>query len=121
MSKHTPGPWIVRVAGPHHYPYAITAPNESPDRKGGIRDITRWGAISMPSSAEGRANARLIAEAPAMLDALRELIQATDALQAFEAAHPSNTTRAWETLWEARIAAHDRARAILARIDGKPT
>ena len=68
--KHTPGPWIIRTAS-HGLPYQIWAPGAFygvPGRVG--KSITRWGAISLPSSDEGKANARLIAAAPDMLDAL---------------------------------------------------
>jgi hypothetical protein len=68
----TPGPWVVRVAGKDNLPYGITAPDQPYDRKGGIRDITRWAAITLPSSKEGQANARLIAAAPEMAEALEE-------------------------------------------------
>ena len=70
MSKTawTPGPWSIITA--KGYPYAIQASHVSPHAPGAIRDITRWAAISMPSSAEGQANARLIAEAPAMAELL---------------------------------------------------
>ena len=64
---HTPGPWEVMGAGPMNYPYAIRASHVPLDKPGAIRDITRWGAISMPSSSEGRANAALIAAAPSLL------------------------------------------------------
>jgi hypothetical protein len=70
----TPGPWVVRVAGPNHYPYAITAPDVPWDKKGAIRDITRWAAISVPSSPEGQANARLIAAAPEMAELLEQTL-----------------------------------------------
>ena len=107
MSKAawTPGPWIVRVAGPNNYPYAITAPDVPWGRAGAIRDITRWAAISMPSSAEGQANARLIAEAPAMAEAIERFIPALWLL-----ATSGNADA---------VAMHDEARAILARINGE--
>jgi len=69
MSKHTPGPWAV-VYSKQGYPYQIDAPNGS-DGPGGIKNITRWAAISFPSSTEGLANARLIAAAPDLLEALQ--------------------------------------------------
>lgn len=73
--KHTPGPWEV-TANPSGHPYQIYAP-----RGINMQAITRWGAISMPSSDEGKANARLIAAAPELLDALtyaRRFLNPTD-------------------------------------------
>lgn len=109
----TPGPWIVRVAGPNDYPYAITAPHVPWDKKGAIRDITRWAAISMPSSAEGQANARLIAGAPEMAEALEALIQLVP--------RPTSTV---DQLAEDQDAEHPEvvaARTLRSRIRGDAT
>ena len=73
MGKHTPGPWQIRFAR-NGYPYQIDAPNGS-EGAGGIRTVTRWGAISFPSSTEGLANARLIAAAPDLLEAAKTLVE----------------------------------------------
>ncbi len=76
-TKHTPGPWHVctNKAG---YPYQIRASFADEDKPGGLVDITRWASLSMPSSAEGQANARLIAAAPDMLAALKQIAGALD-------------------------------------------
>ena len=96
MSGHTPGPW--RVQG-----RAIAA---SPlDRICVTSDATDGGFVVRPRAIDGRdadtvtANARLIASAPELLDALRELV-------AFDAKHSGNAP------------IFDRARSLLARIDG---
>lgn len=112
----TPGPWIVRVAGPNNYPYAITAPHVPWDKKGAIRDITRWAAISMPSSAEGQANARLIAGAPEMAEALEQTAAAMDALHPSAAGDMNDADYA--RLWNSTREALD---AILFRIRGDAT
>lgn len=65
MSAHTKGPWIILRAG-NGYPYQIHAPNGDH-----VKDVTRWASISVPSLPEGEANARLIAAAPTMYDALQ--------------------------------------------------
>ena len=70
-SKHTPGPWIIKYSG-NGYPYQLDAPNGSRG-PGVIRSVTRWGAFSFPSSPEALANARLIAAAPELLEALKWL------------------------------------------------
>lgn len=79
MSEYTPGPWKV-LNNTRGYPYQIYAPNSS-GGPGGIKSITRGAAITLPSSDEGKANARLIAAAPQMLEALklaREYVAATE-------------------------------------------
>ncbi len=63
---HTPGPWEV-VYARNGYPYQIRSTAASPHKPGGIVDVTRWASISLPSSAEGAANAALIASAPTLL------------------------------------------------------
>lgn len=65
-SGHTPGPWEV-VYARNGYPYQIRSTAASPHKPGGIVDVTRWASISLPSSAEGAANAALIASAPTLL------------------------------------------------------
>jgi len=71
-SQHTPGPWKV-VNDWNGRPVKITAPHADPHKPGGIVDITRDRAISLPSSGEGKANARLIAAAPELLEAADRL------------------------------------------------
>lgn len=72
MGKHTPGPWEIRRSQ-SGYPYQIRAPHIQ-DAPGAIIDVTRWGSISMPSSEEGEANARLISATPDLLEALRNCL-----------------------------------------------
>ncbi len=105
--KHTPGPWkIVFASG--RYPYQIDAPNGSKG-PGGIRFITRWGAISMPSSAEGLANARLIAASPDLLEALQGLLKTY--LQAADSGDCGN----WDARAEPQVIA---ALAAIAKATG---
>jgi len=59
--RFTPGPWQIGRSG-REQPYQIE------DLEG--RCVTKWGGISRPASAEGEANARLIASAPDLLQAL---------------------------------------------------
>lgn len=73
MSAHTPGPWVI-LYNARGYPHQITAPNEDPTRLGGIVSVTRGASIGLPSSAEGRANARLIAAAPDLLAFAQEFL-----------------------------------------------
>ena len=76
MSEHTPGPWEVCHTA-KGYPYQIIAPNSDNDAKGRVgKNVTRWGSISLPTSDEGKANARLIAAAPDLLAALEAVVHA---------------------------------------------
>jgi hypothetical protein len=91
MSGHTPGPWEIRRSK-SGYPYQIHAPNGI-DGPGGIKDVTRWASIAMPSSPEGEANARLIAAAPSLLEALKELADLMDATYEHDYVPDSFTTQ----------------------------
>lgn len=90
-SKFTPGPWLVRCSA-KGYPYQIEAPNGNRG-PGGITCVTRWAAISFPTSTEGQANARLIAAAPNLLEALEA------AFEMHVSQHPK-----WEAIARAAIA-----------------
>lgn len=59
MSQHTPGPWTVSTI----LPTVVIQDN----------DEERW-ICQLPLTPEGVANARLIAAAPRMLEALRKLV-----------------------------------------------
>lgn len=87
----TPGPWDASRVGP----LAITVRQvaNTPDEKG-LHVATVWGDKRTIETTN--ANARLIAEAPAMLEALRAIVGS----------------------WPPSKRDLDRARAILARIEG---
>lgn len=72
---HTPGPWKVMYG--KKYPRAIVRVN-STNEPGGINSIVRWNGIGLPSSPEAVANARLIAAAPDLLEALHGVLRVTD-------------------------------------------
>lgn len=86
---HTPGPW--KAIG-----------DEIVDHGNGVCDLGHVLASVRMHNGEQEANARLIAEAPAMLEALRDAIRGLDTDGQSSACASLNTT----------------ARAILARIDG---
>lgn len=72
--SHTPGPWTINYST-LGYPYQIFASGEDDTRPGKVGTrITRWGAISLPSSEEGLSNALLIAAAPDLLIVAKEAI-----------------------------------------------
>ena len=75
---HTPGPWVVfhNAAG---YADGIKAPNARNDVAGVVgQQITRAQSVSYPSSAEGAANAHLIAASPDLLAALEGVLRVSD-------------------------------------------
>ena len=71
-AQHTPGPWVVVWSPKTGRPVGIDAPNDA-DIPGAVGGVVRQNGIGMPGSALGCANARLIAAAPDMLAALREI------------------------------------------------
>lgn len=86
-AKHTPGPWVVtRVTKPVRH-WTVEIPGDHPfaiGRDGGPDDVHEQDA----------ANARLIAAAPDMLEALKEVEREMDAV-----IHGTVTLDA-ETLWD---------------------
>lgn len=90
MSAHTPGPW--------------TTDGHFIKRGRAILAETFTTKLADAGPDDGPGNARLIAQAPAMLDALRELLDAV----------PPSIPRSQRTR-----AAEKAARAILATIEGK--
>lgn len=91
INKHTPGPWHRNIAPASRYPTVFAGRNTH------IARVITDGL----SPEEVEANIALIAEAPAMLEALRALVDAM----------PTPATRKLTAAW-------DDARAILSRIDG---
>lgn len=65
MSKHTPGPWVIR------YKDAVYAQSE---RFIADCELTPYDARPQPPNSTDAANARLIAAAPELLEALRDAL-----------------------------------------------
>jgi hypothetical protein len=97
MSKHTPGPWKARYMG------AIGAMTDATPDAHCLRIIAR--AIS-DDKEERDANARLIAAAPALAEALSGLLRAVDGCCVPCAGTPSGNIDRAKTAYEA-------ARAVL--------
>lgn len=77
QDKPTPGPWQIREP-------ADTDPYDDISIKAGARTVCRiWqeGRLGSPVNAEQWANARLIAAAPAMLEALQNISEVADFLR----------------------------------------
>ena len=62
MTEHTPGPWIINPSDPH----PVNGYRIMSERFGRLAYVARWTAYQE----EGAANARLIAAAPDLLEAL---------------------------------------------------
>lgn len=91
MSKHTPGPWHRNIRANGHYPVVFAGRNQHVAT-----------ATQQTDPAETEANIDLIATAPELLQALRELIEAATHHQADAAA------------------ALAQARAAVAKAEGRP-
>lgn len=98
MNAHTPGPWTVTKG---RRCWSIDAPSQSP------REFpTRWLIAETVSDEDAdEANARLIAAAPELLEALRDLCDAI----------PDETAKADQPL----LGWIDQARATIAKVEGR--
>ncbi len=75
-TKHTPGPWKIKEKlhdDGYLYAYAVGS-KEEPD----IAKVAAWGAMPQAVRDTALANARLIAAAPEMADALIETCEACE-------------------------------------------
>lgn len=116
-AKHTPGPWAVHA----HHAYVVPAGHErryigfAEDDEKDLRDFAqaicaiRWPDRHRPE-AEAKANARLIAAAPLMLEALENL-ENDDGLRMPDSA--------WELVQEAVEAATGRRKPSAAEMRGE--
>ena len=87
MSKHTPGPWFMTGELPGYR----SRINSTPQNLG-------WDLAHVCNGPEADANARLIAAAPELLEALQEVFADHDAVN--------------------RLSWNDRAAAAIAKIEG---
>lgn len=99
-SKHTPGEWLIG-RGADGLPIIHTAPDTFSPSGQGVAHVCK-----RPMCQEHTANARLIAAAPELLAALKDLVIEADDMAA--------TSRHLS-----RSAAHDRARAAIAQAEGR--
>lgn len=69
MSKHTPGPWTVQE---REHSFRVVDSRALKFDNSRLCDVQHWaGATRGPDREEARANARLIAAAPELLEALK--------------------------------------------------
>lgn len=77
MSKHTPGPWTVEVME-NGYGYSIVARNKQNKILRVIGPVAANGAGIKGCSSKAKADARLIAASPELLEALKAVVSVTD-------------------------------------------
>lgn len=109
--KHTPGPWMVSKNGAQGSTFLVWRTDT--DQPQGD-DFRNRGYALITKHVHGEANARLIAAAPELLEALR---YALDRLEATLERLPDTQENA---LWEQEaVKDFDKARAAIAKAEGK--
>lgn len=110
---HTPGPWVVGEGAICGGEYGGTMVCEHPTRKWERLDAASAGAAKVLAKMmpESEANARLIAAAPELLEALRELLAERYALE-----EPEQFDAAGN--WTSDSPASVKARAAIAKATG---
>lgn len=103
-TKHTPGPWVVEPTIIEHPSAAYVTPDRQDGRPYGgpictLQDCEHIGGITVD---ECKANARLIAAAPDMLEALEALLGAV----------PPHVLKKWPNITK-------KARAAIAKAEGR--
>lgn len=104
MSKHTKGPWLphwLMGNGDTHWIVPADQPNAP------LAKVDAFAPTDGDMELEGKANARLIAAAPDLLAALRDVIGWI----------PGGASEMWHT--DAPSKAVERARAAIAKAEGK--
>lgn len=80
-NAHTPGPWFLY--GYNVYPCTWKCRNNTVRKLAIIAEVSPWDGASQDDRedvmSQARANARLIAQAPALLDALQSIVNAREA------------------------------------------
>lgn len=112
MIRHTPGEWRV-TRGAQGDPFSIEGPKGTVAHIKTIVTRSRDRASYVVAHEETEANARLIAEAPAMREKLHESAESlTDILRHYQEVSLSESAR------NNLILIRDDIRALLARVDG---
>ena len=100
MSKYTPGPWHIKTSTSGNYFAYSNEACRTDDRIAGVSG-------TFPDSDTAQANARLIAKAPELVEALRDLLESVS----LESDFGVNASAK-------RLEAKKKARALLTEIDG---
>ena len=79
MSQHTPGPWTQSTALSSDWPFIRYIDDANGDCVAHVRSGMKANDPPVFSQAEALANARLIIEAPSMLQVIRDALAASDA------------------------------------------
>lgn len=105
---HTPGPWVVIYDYKNGAALRIEAPN-SRAVAGCVLSIIRSRGIGMPACDIGKANARLIAAAPELLEALEDMIEDAEKQMANPSHHmPFSMNKAKAAIAKAKVPVTER-------------
>lgn len=114
-AKHTPGPWVAA-------PYEGFGPRTTVrqgDEKTGMRIASTFETTSPRNIERNEANARLIAAAPELLEALQALVFADDAFARLAMSeHGDEYDRLFEQIEQAHDTAKKKAVAAIAKATG---
>lgn len=105
-TQHTPGPWIVRYREAGLKKPKLSVEHSNPHGTGVIGLTLALLPLTVSHAAESRANARIIAAAPDLLLALKELLE-----------YDERDAGCIPT--EAHLEAQDAARAAIAKAEGR--
>lgn len=122
MSKHTEGPWIIKQPGEHRAKAIVVVASHGLSIHGeeyfaGVAEIcVKRSALEMKTgtpSTEEQANARLIAAAPRLLEALKNYVEA------FECDFVDAGIVLEEPEWKPAVEHYKKARAAIAEAGGE--
>jgi hypothetical protein len=110
--KHTPGPWVAHVSNAERASYRIYGPGYN-----SIGDVFEQYGDHCPTPGAHCANAALIASAPELLEALRDVLDTRNA----EAKAATAYQVAFENFGDARpeAVAHERAMRAASAAEAK--
>jgi hypothetical protein len=107
MSKHTPGPWKLDRDELHYGSLSTVVAGKKSKRFPGYQMFVDVGGLADVNEQE--ANARLIASAPELLEALKDLLRDIDTIDEF--AINNTVLPMWEDI--------ERAKALVAKAEGR--
>ena len=111
-TKHTPGPWAV--AAENFIKHAAFVFADTEEEKIICKMCFGGASASEPELKEARANAKLIAAAPEMLEALKEVSKLINSTYGIEG-HVAGVARSWE-----KTGIDKMIRDVIAKAEGEP-